>query len=186
MFNDKKSNFLNDFFFISILFEKDFILFYSKTFFLKNQINLFSRNINILKCLKFNIDIKPITLIDITTIDNSEFHITNLIKSNMFKLTVIYNLLSYKLNSYVNIYFLTHGVINSLNNYFHNTSWLEREQYEFFGVFFLNSLDLRNLLLEYNTTNNILLKEFDVVDNTNYRVKYYELFEKTNLTYSKI
>lgn len=52
---------------------------------------------------------------------------------------------------------------NSIDKLFYNAWWLERELSELFGIFLINKLDSRNLLLPYNDTSSPLLKSSPVV-----------------------
>lgn len=61
----------------------------------------------------------------------------------------------------------------SLNSIWKNSIWLERESAEMYGVFFVNSLDSRRLLLEYSSIYNPLLKSFNLESS---KELYYNIF----------
>lgn len=55
---------------------------------------------------------------------------------------------------------ISNQVSSSGESFFFNLWWLEREASEFFGLTFSFKRDTRRLLLEYNSTNNPLLKYY--------------------------
>ena len=91
-----------------------------------------------------------VTLTDITAADFIE-------KEN--RITVYYNYetkntLSLSLNTKIN------GCIETIENIYIIANTLEREIYEFFGIFFKNHSNLRKLLLDYNFSGKPFLKSF--------------------------
>ena len=68
----------------------------------------------------------------------------------------------------------------SIENYFSNSNWLEREISEMYGIFFNNKKDSRNLLLDYSILFNPMLKSFP---STGYKEVFYNNLKK-NVIYS--
>lgn len=104
-----------------------------------------------------------ITGVDITNLKNYNFFFFQEFKQNfIFERIIIYNLINYKNNFRVffNLFYKNNLKLYSLDNFFLNSNWLERELIEFFGIKVLNKKDTRNLLLDYNLTINPLLKNF--------------------------
>lgn len=120
------------------------------TFILKNSLNFFF------------LSLIEITGLDISMINNYNylFNLDNINK--YFEKIIIYNFIDYKTNfRYIfNLFVNKFTKIYSIEKFFLNANWLERELIEFFNiqVFFKN--DTRNLLLDYNLMINPLLKNF--------------------------
>ncbi len=53
--------------------------------------------------------------------------------------------------------------INSLNDIFKSSIWLEREVWDMYGIFFFNNLDLRRILTDYGFKSFPLRKDFPLV-----------------------
>jgi len=66
--------------------------------------------------------------------------------------------------------------ILSIETIYANTSWLEREVSELFGIFFLNKIDNRNLLLDYSQFDYPMRKDFNCEGYTDI---FYNFFENT-------
>lgn len=81
---------------------------------------------------------------------------------------LIYNFYEYKsknrLNLYLsienNFYSNSKNSIFSIDKFYNNSSWLEREVSEMYGIFFSIKKDTRKLLLDYSKIENPLLKDF--------------------------
>lgn len=69
--------------------------------------------------------------------------------------------------------------MTSLDDVFSNSSWLEREFSEMYGVFFYKKKDIRNLLLDYGVLENPMLKDFP---NTGFKEVIYDHLDK-NIKY---
>lgn len=63
----------------------------------------------------------------------------------------------------------------SIDLVYQNTSWLEREVSEMFGLFFSNKKDTRALLLDYSRCDNPLLKDFP---SEGLHELYYDFFDR--------
>ena len=57
-------------------------------------------------------------------------------------------------------FFNSFNKLFTLENFFLNSNWVERELIEFFGTEFVFKKDTRNLLLDYTFSGNPLLKTF--------------------------
>lgn len=80
-----------------------------------------------------------------------------------FRFSVIYNLLSQGYNS--RLLLVTKvtersPVLASLLPLYSGSGWLEREVWDFFGIFFINNFDLRRLLSDYGFAGHPLRKDF--------------------------
>lgn len=98
-----------------------------------------------------NLQVK--SLIDFTSVDY-------LLKKKRFNL--IYHIISI---SYHNRIFLKYFLSELESTYslcyiYPNISWYERECWDFFGIFFINNLNLRRLLLDYGFVGHPLRKDF--------------------------
>lgn len=110
-------------------------------------------------------------LVELTGIDmlNQDGFLNN--HKNFFYLNrwlLLYNFYEYKGKNRFNIYIpinnnfnkKTNNSINSIDTFYSNSSWLERETSEMYGVFFPLKKDSRKLLLDYSKIENPLLKDF--------------------------
>lgn len=149
--------------FLPIVFENEEIFFCKKNDFYKNINYIFFYNINILKSLKFFYNFKPIQLVDITSYDYLKLKAFEDF-SNSNHVWSIYNFFSFKLNSYSSFIFVDTKLKNlfSIENFFKNANWLEREQKEGFGLDYIGLSDTRNILLDYNYTKHIMLKKEEI------------------------
>ena len=96
---------------------------------------------------------------------------------------LIYNLLSVHRNIRVRvvtpIISICSLILTSCQNLFLSSSWLEREVFDFFGLFFVMNMDLRRLLLDYGFSGFPLRKDYPTggyvqvfFDNEQDRVSY--------------
>lgn len=120
------------------------------TFILKNSLNFFF------------LSLIEITGLDISMINNYNylFNLDNINK--YFEKIIIYNFIDYKTNfRYIfNLFVNKFTKIYSIEKFFLNANWLERELIEFFNIQVFLKNDTRNLLLDYNLMINPLLKNF--------------------------
>ena len=98
-------------------------------------------------------------LINITCIDNlnlSNYH------KNMGRFSLIYVLNSINTTSrlLISLTFSANTIIMSLSSIFKSATWLEREIYDLFGVFFFKHNDLRRILTDYGFKGFPLRKDF--------------------------
>lgn len=178
-FNKSNQNF--NFFFLSLIYEKNKIFYLKKNIFYKNLQFLFLFNYKILFSLFFFLELKPLLLLDIAGFDN--FFLNNLIICKKKKKNLVYIFNSLFLNSY-KMFFINSDQLHTLQKFNFGASWMEREVCEFFGINFLKNLDNRNLLLEYNFYKNILLKKYSSLDFYNFNNKYMnsiKIVKKKNL-----
>ena len=175
---------------LAIFFKKNFsdffysIMLRNNHIFLNVLLKFFDIFINI---LKYNTLTLYNQLLDICAVDNLELF--NYKSFNRF--TLYYNLLSTKRNSRVilkvnpallldkynklndqNFYFF---IINSLNIHYSSASWLERENWDMFGIFFEGNLDLRRILTDYSFEGFPLRKDFPL---SGFFDLNYSIFEK--------
>lgn len=84
------------------------------------------------------------------------------------RLLLLYNFYEYKGKNRLNIYLSSENSfysnsdnsISSIDKFFNNANWLEREVGEMYGIFFSIKKDNRKLLLDYSKIENPLLKDF--------------------------
>lgn len=165
---------VNYIFTILLCFErfKKNIKFFSSAKANNNQlfILIYGLNTQILRLFKNNYRSYMTTLIDITGVDLTKLNNYNIFfnvinwnfYNNYFTRLVYYNILDYKNNTrYI---FTTLSATDTeyytLERVFFNSNWLERELVEFFNVNIVYKSDTRNLLLDYNSTANPLLRSY--------------------------
>jgi len=78
------------------------------------------------------------------------------------KYHLIYNVLSIKYNNrlFVRTRIPITNIIDSITNIFRASNWLEREVWDFYGVFFTQHNDLRRILTDYGFEGFPLRKSF--------------------------
>lgn len=105
--------------------------------------------------LKKTVLLKLNEIVDIAVVDK------NFIK-NRFLLNYLF--LSAKYSIRLNIRILNNGIfaLNSMSFLFKGVTWLEREAYDMFGIFFKNNPDLRRILTDYGFEGFPLRKDFPV------------------------
>ena len=82
--------------------------------------------------------------------------------TNKYRFQIVYNLLSTRYNSRIRVKTLVDEftAVPSVSSVHKGASWLEREVWDMFGVFFLNHLDLRRILTDYGFDGFPLRKDF--------------------------
>jgi len=140
-----------------------------------NSVEIFSSSYSLKTLflfLKYHQSFKFENLIDLTIVDNLKF---------FSKFTLYYNLLSTRKNlrASVVLNLTQNSIIPSLVDIFEGFSWLEREAWDMFGIFFEKNCDLRRLLTDYGFSGNPLKKNFPLsgylevyYNNINRRVMY--------------
>lgn len=83
-------------------------------------------------------------------------------KKSQNNFMLVYSLLSIHRNLRINVFTNCSSEIISCQGLFLSSYWLEREVFEFFGLFFLTHSDLRRLLLDYGFIGFPLRKDFPV------------------------
>lgn len=73
-----------------------------------------------------------------------------------------YSLISYSLCYKLFFFFRTSSNSVSLSKVYPCSEWLERESFDFFGVFYVNHPDLRRILTDYGFPSYALRKDFPV------------------------
>lgn len=106
-------------------------------------------------------------IVDITAIDKN-------VGNNRF--LILYLLLSEKFNFRGIIRLNTDGIVivNSVSKFFKGVTWLEREVFDMFGIFFKQNNDLRRILTDYGFEGFPLRKDFPVFG---FIEKYYSISE---------
>lgn len=117
----------------------------------------------------------PVSL-DASLLENDLLLISKLNLYNYY-LIYFYNI---KVKLFLFLYNTNNNVeFTSIDTVFPNTSWLERETSEMYGIFFRNKKDTRKLLLDYSRTEFPLLKDFS---SEGYVDCFYNIFEN-DVTY---
>lgn len=108
---------------------------------------------NFITFLKYNSFCQFKTLTDITAIDHPN-------RVNRFE--VVYTLLSYNFNVRVNVITTieTSTFLDSVVPLYKSASWIEREVWDLYGIFFTNHNDLRRILTDYGFKGHPLRKDF--------------------------
>ena len=118
--------------------------------------------INVIIFIKNNPQTKFRQLIDITAVDYPE-------KQKRFKL--IYFFLSHEMNLRINIeyYIKEKDVIGSITSIFPSANWMEREDFDMYGISFKDHPDLRRILTDYNLEGFPLRKDFPLTGHNEVR-----------------
>jgi len=178
--------------FLSILNLINFIFSYSIFYInINEKLTNFSLNILVLNSwlyihllfFKYNSFFYKTMLLDINSFDyNKQIEINNNKKINVNCL--IYYFFLSKLNLKLNIYSFVSEIskLQSISHIFNNSQWVERELAEMYGIYFLNKMDSRNLLLDYSYFGYPLLKIFPVTGN----IEIYFNFLKNWISYTPV
>jgi NADH-quinone oxidoreductase subunit C len=67
---------------------------------------------------------------------------------------------NFNLRLFLRCFVLEFYKVNSMANEFFSVSWLEREMFDMFGIFFLGNMDLRRILTDYGFVGFPLRKDF--------------------------
>lgn len=136
--------------------------------------------INFLTFLKQDTNLSFKTLIDLFASD--------MLYLKQIRFEVVYNLLSYKLNSRITVKVClesTKTQVPTVVNIFSSAGWYEREVFDMYGIYFENHPDLRRILTDYDFVGHPLQKDFPL---TGYQeVRYSEelqqvVYEPVKLT----
>lgn len=135
---------------------------------------------NFLTFLKQDTNLSFKTLIDLFASD--------MLYLKQIRFEVVYNLLSYKLNSRITVKVClesTKTQVPTSVNIFSSAGWYEREVFDMYGIYFENHPDLRRILTDYDFVGHPLQKDFPL---TGYQeVRYSEelqqvIYEPVKLT----
>jgi len=126
-------------------------------------------NVNVLFFLKNYTLLSFKSLVDLIVVDTPK---------NKDRFELIYNLLSYNYNVRLNIVVLLKELtpLYSITALFSSATWLEREVWDLFGIFFFNNTDLRRILTDYGFRGHPLRKDFPL---TGYFEIYYDDVKKS-------
>lgn len=126
--------------------------------------------IKILKKLKTGSHFKFIQLIDIASVDYSQYPQNPFDES---RYAVVYHLLSLKNNQRLRVRAFIEDnhfpVIETATTIYANADWYEREAFDLFGVMFLNHPDLRRILTDYGFIGHPFRKDFPMIGNVEMR-----------------
>lgn len=126
--------------------------------------------IKTLKKLKTGSQFKFMQLIDIASVDYSQFS-QKLFDNNRY--AVVYHLLSIKNNQRLRVRAFVEDndfpVIETATTVYANADWYEREAFDLFGVMFLNHPDLRRILTDYGFIGHPFRKDFPMIGNVEMR-----------------
>lgn len=129
------------------------------------------------------------TLIESSAIDTLSYHnfneITNLINLNRVMPFYIYYIYSLKMRLTIILSNKNNSPIKSIERFYKNANWLERETAEMYGIFFKNKKDCRKLLLDYTKDENPLLKDFPTEGTNDVFYNFFEdqiTFDYNNVT----
>lgn len=120
------------------------------------------------------------SLIDFTCVDYS---------LNTKRFNLIYHVVSifYHFRVFFKFFLKELESMYSLTYIYPNASWYERECWDFFGVFFINNVNLRRILLDYGFVGHPLRKDFPLTGFVElvYSVFYFSVVQKkVNLSQS--
>ena len=126
-----------------------------------------------IQILKNELFLNISTLIELTGLDMlNQKGLYNKNKSFFYlnRWLLFYNFYEYKSKNHLNLCLITNNnffLSNNINNtsfsielFYINANWLERETGEMYGIFFFLKKDIRKLLLDYSKIENPLLKDF--------------------------
>jgi NADH:ubiquinone oxidoreductase subunit C len=154
---------------LNIIFEKNFMYFFTNNTTSNNNFYLavnYTLLENILKYIKFELFFSNTYMFDSICFQlNSNLTIFSKIfkkklKNKIFLTYSMYNPIYYTRISLITIYENKQTIV-SLEKFYKNLNWLERELSEFFNIKYIRKNDTRNLLLDYNDNNNYLLKQYN-------------------------
>jgi NADH/F420H2 dehydrogenase subunit C len=83
-------------------------------------------------------------LVDICTVD-----FLNIDKNKRFEINYILLSIKYNCRIRIKLYIEEQEIVNSISNIYSSANWLERENWDMFGIFFYNHPDLRRILTDY-------------------------------------
>jgi NADH-quinone oxidoreductase subunit C len=131
--------------------------------------------LNIFYYYNFFIDLKNSMILNFESlVDFTSLHYPDILN----EIELNYFILSYKLNLrfILKIFMKKEDLIISLNKIFINSTWLEREVWDMFGVKFIFHNDLRRILTDYGFLGHPLLKYFPL--SGFYELRFDEIFNK--------
>lgn len=106
--------------------------------------------------------------------------------NNKKRFQIIYNITSVQYNTRLFLKtFLEDILINTVTNIFTSAGWLERENWDLFGIYFINHIDLRRILTDYGFEGHPLRKDFPINGYIELRFdeeKYLIVYEPIQLT----
>jgi len=152
-----------------IIFEKCFINVWNSKKINSNNMYLLISNrwfLSFLHVCTKELFLNNVTLMEHSAIDlNFKKNINfNMYFSKKFNKIVYYNFYFYSIKFRIHFLLLFNSMksfkISSIDSFFPNANWLEREMSEMYGIILYNKKDSRKLLLEYSKFENPLLKNF--------------------------
>jgi len=141
---------------------------------IKDKIALFI----IINFFKNNYKYQLKELIDICVVDYFK-------KQKRFEINYLLLSIKYKYRLRIKLYCAEQEYIPSITAYFSSAQWLERENWDMFGIFFINNTDLRRILTDYGFEGFPFRKDFPISGYIELRyddTKHIVLYEKLELT----
>lgn len=126
--------------------------------------------------LKNEIFLNNNSLIEMSYIDYNNYFLKNF-NFLKFKGMLYFNMYIYQLKLKLIVFFFNNQKIqkfNSIDKFYPNADWLERETSEMYNITFNNKNDTRNLLLEYSKKEAVMMKEYQL---EGFNDVYYSFFE---------
>lgn len=112
--------------------------------------------------------------VDLNYYSNLDNYFLNFYKNNSKMVFFNFNLLNIKCKIYLFLINKNLVKIMSLDKIYPNSSWVERETSEMYGIFFKNKKDHRKLMLDYSSFENPLLKNFPLEGNKQVFFSFFE------------
>lgn len=112
-----------------------------------------------------------------SAVDLKKYFFKNIF-SNKIALFLFYNFFIFYANIHIILFTpLKNSFIStsSIDKYFFNANWLEREVSEMYGIFFFLKKDNRKLLLDYSKNENPLLKDYPCEGVTDVFYNFFDL-----------
>ena len=106
--------------------------------------------------LKYHFKFQFKQLVDICTVD----YYLNYNKNNRFEINYMLLSLKYKTRLKIKIYSDEKTIIPSISNLYSSAGWLERENWDMYGIFFSKHKDLRRILTDYGFNGFPFRKDF--------------------------
>jgi len=153
---DQKFNFLILFFLENLI--KTYPKYIKKILIHNNNLKIITIYLN-MEC-EFNKFIKFLIKFNKFNILNDLICVDFLLKKNLKRFELNYILSSLYYNMYINIISSTNNTLNTITNLFKNSNWLERENWDMFGIIFNGNLDLRRIFTDYGFNGFPLRKDF--------------------------
>lgn len=162
--NVKKKNFKKFPIQLFFFFNKSTIFFWTSKTLKKNHYLCYLPNetlLSLASILKHELYLNNSQLIEASAIDlTNQKDFKKLFFLKKENLIIYYSFYFFYIKQRITFFFKKNKKINSIDFYFSNANWLEREFSEMYGIFFKNKKDIRNLILDYGILENPMLKQY--------------------------